>query len=541
MNPFSLMFEVVRVPFGAWVSLVVSLVGPHLLTVLVALPVVGAVVLALIPRDAVRAQKVVGLGVTSLVFLVSLVFLRDFRPEPGMQFELTRTWLPAMGISYHVGVDGISMWLVVLTTFLTPIALLGSWSSITDRVREFNVFMLLLEAGMIGVFVSLDLFLFYVFWEAMLIPMYFLIGIWGHERRIYAAVKFFLYTMAGSVLMLVAFLVLYRASGLQTFDLMALARNPVAPGLQMWLFAAFALAFAIKVPMWPFHTWLPDAHVEAPTAGSVILAGVLLKMGGYGFLRLAIPLFPDAAARFAPWIGLLAVIGIVYGALVSLVQPDLKKLVAYSSVSHLGFVMLGVASFTTTAVTGAVYQMLNHGISTGALFLMVGMLYDRRHSRQIAAFGGLKAVMPWFSAVFLMISLSSIGVPGFNGFVGEFLILLGSWGRRSLTSGWSIALVSVASTGIILAAGYMLWMVQRVFYGEVSDPHNAALPDLGVREGFVLVPLVALALIMGVASPIFTRTIEPSVDSLVLQVRQHLEGRSPVIAAETPPGGERGR
>jgi NADH-quinone oxidoreductase subunit M len=365
--------------------------------------------------------------------------------------------------------------------------------------------------------------------------MYFLIGIWGHERRIYAAVKFFLYTMAGSVLMLVAFLVLYRASGLQTFDLVALSHSPVAPALQTWLFAAFALAFAIKVPMWPFHTWLPDAHVEAPTAGSVILAGVLLKMGGYGFLRLAIPLFPDAAARFAPWIGLLAVIGIVYGALVSLVQPDLKKLVAYSSVSHLGFVMLGVASFTTTSVTGAVYQMLNHGVSTGALFLMVGMLYDRRHTRQIAAFGGLKAVMPWFAAVFLMITLSSIAMPGFNGFVGEFLILLGSWGGRSLLGTWSPVLVSLASTGVILAAAYMLWMVQRVFYGEVTDPHNEGLPDLNVREGIVLFPLVVLAVVMGIASPYFTRQIEPSVDVLIDQVRQHLGERSRPVAAEAAP------
>src|SRR4029453_17318414 len=330
---------------------------------------------------------------------------------------------------------------------------------------------------MIGVFVSLDLFLFYIFWEAMLIPMYFLIGIWGHERRIYAAIKFFLYTMAGSVLMLVAFLVLYRVSGAQSFDLLALVRQPVSPALQMWLFAAFALAFAIKVPMFPFHTWLPDAHVEGPTAGSVILAGVLLKMGGYGFLRLAIPLFPDAAARFAPWIGVLAVIGIVYGALVSLVQPDLKKLVAYSSVSHLGFVMLGIASFTTMSVVGAVYQMLNHGVSTGALFLMVGMLYDRRHTRRIDAFGGLKAVMPSFAAVFLLITLSSIAVPGFNGFGGGFLIMMGSFGPRGLLGGWGVALTAVAATGVVLAAAYMLWMVQRVFYGEVTDAHKGNLPD----------------------------------------------------------------
>jgi NADH-quinone oxidoreductase subunit M len=368
--------------------------------------------------------------------------------------------------------------------------------------------MLLLEGAMVGVFVSLDLFLFYVFWEAMLIPMYFLIGIWGHERRIYAAIKFFLYTMAGSVLMLVAFLVLYRASGVASFDLPELLARPVEPALQTWLFAAFALAFAIKVPMFPFHTWLPDAHVEAPTAGSVILAGVLLKMGGYGFLRLAIPLFPDAAVRFAPWIGALAVVGIVYGALVSLVQPDLKKLVAYSSVSHLGFVMLGVAALTTTAVSGAVYQMLNHGISTGALFLCVGMLYDRRHTREIAQFGGLKTVMPWFSALFLMVCLSSIAVPGFNGFVGEFLILLGSWT-------FSPALTAVAALGVILAAAYVLWMVQRVLYGEITHEENRGLRDLRPREAAVLIPLVALALFMGVASPLFTRTIEPSASALV--------------------------
>jgi len=418
----------------------------------------------------------------------------------------------------------MSLWLVILTTFLTPLALLGSWSSIDRRVREFNVFMLLLEAGMLGVFVALDLFLFYIFWEAMLIPMYFLIGIWGHERRIYAAVKFFLYTMAGSVLMLVAFLVLYRAAGARSFDIAALAQIPVAPSLQMWLFAAFALAFAIKVPMFPFHTWLPDAHVEAPTAGSVILAGVLLKMGGYGFLRLAIPLFPQAATAFAPWIGVLAVIGIVYGALVSLVQPDLKKLVAYSSVSHLGFVMLGIASLTTTAVVGAVYQMLNHGISTGALFFMVGMLYDRRHTRAISEFGGLKAVMPWFSAIFLLICLSSIAVPGFNGFVGEFLILLGSWP-------FSRTLVAVASLGVILAAAYILWMVQRVMYGEVTHEQNRTLPDLSAREFAVLVPLAALAIVMGVASPWFTRKIEPSVNALVLRTQGPAHSFAGMVAA----------
>jgi NADH-quinone oxidoreductase subunit M len=493
----------------------------HTLTLLIALPTAGAVFVALTPRSAVRLQKLLALTVSAATFVLSLALVSGFQPVPQMQFEESHRWLPAYGISYHVGLDGLSLWLVILTTFLTPLALLGSWSSIERRVREFNVFMLLLEAAMVGVFVALDLFLFYIFWEAMLIPMYFLIGIWGHERRIYAAVKFFLYTMAGSVLMLVAFIVVYRVSGARSFDLAALLARPIDPSLQMWLFAAFALAFAIKVPMFPFHTWLPDAHVEAPTAGSVILAGILLKMGGYGFLRLAIPLFPTAAQAFAPWIGLLAVVGIVYGALVSLVQPDLKKLVAYSSVSHLGFVMLGIASFTTTAVVGAVYQMLNHGISTGALFFIVGMLYDRRHTRAIADFGGLKAVMPWFSAVFLLICLSSIAVPGFNGFVGEFLILLGSWG--SMWMAWSRALTAVATLGVILAAAYVLWMVQRVLYGELANPANRALPDLRLREAFVLVPLAVLALFMGVASPLFTRQVEPTVLALIQQARARAE------------------
>jgi NADH-quinone oxidoreductase subunit M len=498
----------------------VNLVG-SLLTLLILVPVAGAFALALLPKRAVTAQKALGLGVATAELLLSLVLLSRFQPIAEMQMEEFRAWVPVYGISYHVGVDGLSLWLVVLTAFLTPLGLLGSWSSIEHRVKEFGVFMLLLEAGMIGVFVALDLVLFYVFWEAMLIPMTFLIGIWGHERRIYAAVKFFLYTMAGSVLMLVAFLVLYRSAGITTFDIPRLTQVSLDPSLQAWLFAAFALAFAIKVPMVPFHTWLPDAHVEAPTAGSVILAGVLLKMGGYGFLRLAIPLFPDAAVRFAPWVGAVAVVGIVYGALVSLVQPDLKKLVAYSSVSHLGFVMLGVAALTTTSVVGSVYQMLNHGVSTGALFFLVGMLYDRRHTRQIAEFGGLKAPMPWFSAVFLLICLSSIAVPGFNGFVGEFLILMGSWR-------FSPALVTVASLGVVLAAAYMLWMVQRVLYGEVTVEKNARLPDLSVREAGVLVPLVVLALFMGVASPLYTRTIEPSVDALV----QHVRSRARVAPAE---------
>ncbi len=489
-----------------------SLLDGRILSVLVFLPVLGALLVALTARGSETLQKWLGIGVSTAVFVFSLDLVRGFRSVAEMQFVERRPWIPAWGISYHLGLDGLSLWLVILTTFLTPLCLLGSWTSIEKRVREFVVFMLLLEAGMIGVFVALDLFLFYVFWEAMLIPMYFLIGIWGHDRRIYAAVKFFLYTFAGSVLMLVAFLVLYKTAGRATFDIPELVASPIDPALQTWLFLACALAFAIKVPMWPFHTWLPDAHVEAPTAGSVILAAVLLKMGGYGFLRLAIPLFPDAALRFAPLVGVLAVIGIVYGALVSLVQPDLKKLVAYSSVSHLGFVMLGIAAFNTTAVVGSVYQMLNHGISTGALFFLVGMLYDRRHTRTIAEFGGLKTVIPWYSAVFLLIGLSSIAVPGFNGFVGEFLILIGSWP-------FDPRLVVLSSLGVVLAAGYMLWMIKRVFYGEVTNPRNLGLPDLSLREAVILVPLVALALFMGVASPYFTSRIEPAASALVRQAR----------------------
>jgi NADH-quinone oxidoreductase subunit M len=514
----------------------------YFLSALIFVPVAGAVLIALTRPESEKTQKQLGLLFSTAVFALSLTLLTGvgalgpFRDTPDMQFQELRPWIPSLGVTYHLGIDGLSLWLVILTTFLTPLCLLGSWSSIHGRVREFVVLMLLLEAGMIGVFVALDLVLFYIFWEAMLIPMYFLIGIWGHDRRIYAAVKFFLYTFAGSVLMMVAFLVLYRVSGANSFDIPTLIEAPVAPWLQMWLFAACALAFAIKVPMWPFHTWLPDAHVEAPTAGSVILAGVLLKMGGYGFLRLAIPLFPAAAVRFAPWIGLLAVIGIVYGALVSLVQPDLKKLVAYSSVSHLGFVMLGIAAFSTTSVVGAVYQMLNHGISTGALFFMVGMLYDRRHTRTIAEFGGLKSVMPWYAAIFLVVCLSSIAVPGFNGFVGEFLILMGSWRfNPRLPGGYDHLLVAFASLGVILAAGYILWMVKRVLYGEVTNPKNTGLPDLSLRELVVLVPLVVLALFMGVASPLFTRSIEPAANHLIQHVRKNSQLEAPPRVAALPP------
>ena len=496
----------------------------------------------------VRAWKGVALGSSLFTFLLSLLIWAVYDPtEPGYQLIEYARWLPAFGVHYFVGIDGISLLLVVLTTFLVPIVLLGSWNDIDTSVPSWVFFVLFLETGLLGAFVSLNLFQFYLFWELMLIPMYFIIGIWGGERRVYAAIKFFLFTMFGSLLMLVAMLVLYylsfeQSGGVLSFDFVA-APGAVGPALidtvvpvgggavwwqtQTWLFAAFALAFAIKVPLFPFHTWLPDAHVEAPTGGSVILAGVLLKMGTYGFVRFALPLFPVAAVEFAPAIFALGLIGVIYGALVAMVQEDVKKLVAYSSVAHLGFVMLGIAAMTPTAVVGAVYQMLNHGISTGALFLLVGMLYERRHTREIAAFGGLESVMPRFAAVFLLICLSSIAVPGFNGFVGEFLILVGSWP-------FSPTLTALATLGVVLAAGYVLWMVQRVLYGEVTREENRELPDLDLREMAILVPLVVLTLVMGLASPLFTRHIEPSVTSLVLGTRTRAQNQRSAAAPPPP-------
>jgi NADH-quinone oxidoreductase subunit M len=462
------------------------------------------------------------------VFAETLLLWSRFNAAlPDFQFVERHDWIPAFGISYFVGVDGISLLLVVLTGFLTPIALLGSWESVHKRVRAFSMFILLLESAMIGVFVSLDLFLFYVFWDAMLVPMYFLIGIWGYERRIYAAIKFLLYTMAGSVLMLLAIVGLAYlnsvANGAYTFDLLKLYELPIAPRVQIWLFLAFALAFAIKVPLFPFHTWLPDAHVEAPTAGSVILAGVLLKMGTYGLVRFAFPLFPVAAGVFAPVLATLAVVGIIYGALVAMVQPDMKKLVAYSSVSHLGFVVLGISAMNLQGVQGAVYQMLSHGVSTGGLFLIVGMLSDRRHTRLISEYGGLKKVTPHLVAAFLIITLASIGLPGLNGFVGEFLILLGAFR-------WNARMAAFAATGVILSAAYMLWMFQRVNYGPVTNEKNTRLVDLRPREWLVIVPIVALAILMGVVPNLFLDPIQPAVQRMLSHIQQ---GSAPVrIQAE---------
>src|ERR671931_804528 len=434
-----------------------------LLSVIVFLPLLGAIVLAGVPREHVNALRWGAFIAMLVTFGVSLVLYPLFDPAlPGMQLSEHSAWISSVGIFYHLGIDGISLPLVLLTTFLSPIAFLGAWHGITTKVKEFAMFMLLLETAMLGAFLALDLFLFFIFWEAMLIPMYFIIGIWGGEDRLYATVKFILYTMAGSALMLVAILALYvfnqQFSGQLSFDLLDLYRVPLSLRQQKWLFLAFFLSFAIKVPLFPFHTWLPDAHVEAPTPGSVILAGVLLKMGGYGLLRFAFPLFPNAALEAQPWIALLAVVGIIYGALVAMVQPDMKKLVAYSSVSHLGFVVLGIFSFTMQGMEGAIYQMLNHGISTGALFLLVGIIYERRHTRLIEEFGGLANRMPVYAAIFFIVTLSSIGLPGLNGFVGEFLVLLGTFGANRVRA-------TLAATGVILSAVYMLWMYQRVIWG----------------------------------------------------------------------------
>jgi len=502
-----------------------------LLTLTVALPIVGALLVLALGRGDGKERLVqwIALGASLATLGLTLALWYWFDPASGeFQFVERRAWMPAFGISYHLGLDGISLMLVVLTAFLTPIALLSSWESVHKKVMAFTFFLLLLEAAMIGVFVAVDLFLFYVFWDAMLIPMYFLIGVWGYDRRIYAAIKFILYTMAGSILMLLAIIGLAYyyadAAGTPSFDLLDLYGLDLPEAVQYWFFLAFALAFAIKVPLFPFHTWLPDAHVEAPTAGSVILAGVLLKMGTYGLIRFAFPLFPVAAAAFAPWLALLAVIGIVYGALVAMVQPDMKKLVAYSSVSHMGIIVLGIAAMNTQGVQGAMFQMLAHGISTGGLFLIVGMLSDRRHTRLIAEYGGLKAVMPKLVAAFLLITLASIGLPGMNGFVGEFLSLIGAFRYD-----WRFA--AVAATGVILSAVYMLWMFQRVNYGEITNEKNRKLPDLTTREWFVIAPVVAMAIFMGVFPNVFLKPMAPAIERTI----ERVVTRQPVMVSRPVP------
>ena len=483
------------------------------LSLLILLPAAAGLALLAVPPEKTGTLKGFALAASLAAFLVSLKLYFAFDPAQAvMQFQLDKPWLPSFGISYSLGIDGISLLMIMLTALLVPIAVLASFNYIKESRRAYYVCLLFLESAMIGVFAALDLFVFYLFWEGMLIPMYFLIGIWGGPRRIYAALKLFIYTMAGSVLMLVAILWLvsrhHAAAGAWTFYLPALYGGSLTHQAQFWLFAAFALAFAVKVPLFPFHTWLPDAHVEAPTAGSVLLAGVLLKMGIYGYLRLAVPLFPVAARQFAPWLAGLGVIGIIYGSLVAWAQKDMKKMVAYSSVAHLGVVMLGIMAFEPAAVSGAVLQMVNHGLSTGALFLLVGVLYERRHTRLIEDYGGLAKVMPAFAAVFMIVTLSSIGLPGLNGFIGEALVLFGAFRVYPWLAGAAVA-------GVILSAVYMLGMYQQVSFGPLRHAENKILPDLSVREWLYLAPLLIFILLIGVWPNPFLKRAAPAVNNYI--------------------------
>jgi NADH-quinone oxidoreductase subunit M len=503
---------------------------PNILTVLIFFPLAAALLLCFFPRENVRLIRNATLLVTIVEFVLSLPVVLGFDGgTAAMQFVQRYPWIPGYGIEYHVGIDGISLWLVILTTFLMPIAVLSAYEAVEKHVKEFMIFMLVLEVGMVGVFLAIDMFLFYIFWELVLIPMYFLIGVWGSERRIYSAIKFFIYTFVGSVLMLVAIIALYfhhhAVTGVYTTNLLRIYELTIPVKLQFWMFSAFALAFAFKVPMFPFHTWLPDAHVDAPTAGSVILAAVLLKMGTYGFLRFAMPLFPVAAMDLTPLILSLAVIGIIYGALVAMVQKDMKKLVAYSSVSHLGFVMLGLFAFNIQGIEGGILQMINHGVSTGALFLIVGIIYERRHTRLIEEFGGLSKVLPLYAAVFMIVTLSSIGLPGTNGFVGEFLIMIGAF----KTARWYVVF---AATGVILSAVYMLWMFQRVMYGKITNEKNRHLPDLKPREIAYMLPLLVMIFWIGVYPQTFLRKMDASVSAVVTR----METKRQAALLESPAG-----
>jgi NADH-quinone oxidoreductase subunit M len=496
----------------------------NIITIVTFLPFVGALLLALFPRRD-RDMRWFALGISLVTLLASLHLPWHYvRGLDGFQFEQNVPWISHPNIHYHLGIDGISMWLVVLTAFLTPLCVLISWKSVNSQVKEFFILMLILETAMIGVFVALDLFLFYFFWEATLIPMALIIGIWGHGRRIYAAVKFFLFTMIASMFMLAAIVWLYVHTG--SFDFVtvrdAIQNGQIEgfAGAAKWLFLGFFVAFAVKVPLFPFHTWLPDAHVEAPTAGSVLLAGVLLKMGTYGLLRFNVGLFPEQAQRNAPWIIVLALISIISGALVAMVQPNVKKLVAYTSVSHLGFVVLGIFSFTQIGVDGAVYQMLNHGVSTGALFMLLGMMYERRHTYEITEYGGIATPMPVFATFFMFIMLSSVGLPLMNGFVGEFLILSGAFQARQIYG-------ILAATGVIWSACYLLWMYQRVFYGNITHPVNKNLQDMDARERVSMWPLAVAALVMGVAPNLWLHSIDPSVSFALKQFSSGFQAAVP--------------
>jgi NADH-quinone oxidoreductase subunit M len=493
------------------------------LTLVTFLPLVGVLILLFLKEEQKTAARWVALVTTLVTFGVSVAVLVQFNPEdPNLQMLVNVPWIQVAGwnITFSLGVDGLSILLLMLTTLLAPISILSTWTAVKERVKDFMIFFLLLEIGMVGVFLAQDLFLFYIFWEFTLVPMYFLIGIWGGGRRMYAAVKFFLYTMAGSILMLLAILWLGIYQGTFNIPELMIKAPGIAANLQIWLFLAFAAAFAIKVPMWPLHSWLPDAHVEAPTAGSVILAGVLLKMGTYGFLRFNLGFFPDASVKLAPWIAVLAVIGIIYGAMVSYAQKDVKKLVAYSSVSHLGFIMLGLFALNAQGIQGGIIQMINHGISTGALFLIVGMIYERRHTRELDQFGGLWKIMPVYSVLTLIVALSSMGLPGLNGFVGEFTILLGGWGAGQpggvYGNQWFTALAAI---GVILAAVYILAMFQKMFLGPVAHEENKNLKDLNWREIVVLAPLLVLIFWIGLYPQPFFNLMGPTVEKLVASLQ----------------------
>jgi len=492
----------------------------NILTLVTFAPALGALLLVFFPRRH-RDIRVFALVISLLTFVLSLHLPAHFhRDQAGFQFDINLQWITTPNIHYHMGMDGISMWLVVLTTFLTPLCVLISWTSIHERVKEFFILLLVLETALIGVFLALDLFLFYFFWEATLIPMALLIGVYGHGRRVYAAVKFFLYTMIASVFMLAAILWLYAKTG--SFDFVVIQnalRGGAVPDysgiVPLMLFLGFFIAFAVKVPLFPFHTWLPDAHVEAPTAGSVLLAGVLLKMGTYGMLRFNLGLFPEQARANASWIAVLALIGIVYGALVAMVQPNMKKLIAYSSISHLGFVVLGIFSFTQAGLNGAMFVMLAHGVSTGALFMLAGILYERRHTYEISEFGGLASVMPKYSTFFLFVVLASVGLPLLNGFIGEFLVLSGAFQAHMW---WGV----VGASGIIWSACYLLWMYQRVFFGVVKHEENLTVPDLDLRERVALWPAAIMALAMGVAPLLWLNAIDPAVHNALVPFTQFM-------------------
>jgi NADH-quinone oxidoreductase subunit M len=501
-----------------------------LLSLILFSPLVAALVVLALPGEPVRIPRWAAFLLSLVPFALSLVMLQRFDPEVGtLQLVESVPWIPSLGVRYGLGVDGFSLWLVVLATFLTPLIILEAWSDVETRVRPYLALTLLLEFSMLGALLATDLLLFFFFWEFMLIPMVFIIGVWGGAQRRYAAIKFMLYTLAGSAFMLVGiiWLVLRHAqqTGAPSFDITTLYGTELSDAEQFWLFAAFALSFMIKVPMVPFHTWLPDAHTEAPTGGSVNLAGVLLKMGCYGFLRFAIPMFPVAAQNAFPVIVALALIGILYGALVAYPQPDMKRLVAYSSVSHLGFVMLGLYAFNLAGITGGVLQMVNHGLSTGALFFLVGLIYHRRHTREISRYGGLWGIVPMFSVLFLVVTLSSIGLPGTNGFVGEFLILSGAFRAHPLAG-------ALATIGVVLGALYMLTMYQRVFFGPVTSDENRTLTDLNAREVFVVAALVVGILWIGIYPQPFLRRIEPTATAFL----QHLEQRGATRYLEPGPG-----